>query len=326
LPADDSCVRITPDTTNTFEDDDDLPEGRVMGNFILLPNGKVFLVNGVGQGTAGYGNDSWAIGQSYATDPILSPLMYDPEAPKGSRFSSAGLSNSTIARLYHSSATLLPDGSIFISGSNPNADVVTYGEYQTEWRTERFFPDYYSERRPEPVGFPQNLTYGGAYFNISLSSDDLGSNPQASLENTTVVVMRFGFSTHAVNFGQRYLQLNSTWQLDASGHGTLSVSQLPPNPNILAPGPAWGFVVVNGVPSIAQPIMIGSGVIETQKTSATVPLPASFAAQITTSASAIATSSSSGKKSSAESLSVSHVLPAVMVGVAGLLGAFAVLL
>lgn len=57
MPASASCVRITPDVTNTFEEDDDLPDGRVMGNFILLPNGKIFLVNGVNQGVAGYGND-----------------------------------------------------------------------------------------------------------------------------------------------------------------------------------------------------------------------------------------------------------------------------
>lgn len=50
--------------------------------------------------------------------------MYDPEAPAGSRFSSAGLSPSTVPRLYHSSATLLPDGSVFVSGSNPNPDVI----------------------------------------------------------------------------------------------------------------------------------------------------------------------------------------------------------
>jgi hypothetical protein len=57
VPASDSCVRITPDVDNTFSDDDKLPNGRVMGNFILLPNGKLFLANGVNQGTAGYGND-----------------------------------------------------------------------------------------------------------------------------------------------------------------------------------------------------------------------------------------------------------------------------
>lgn len=51
--------------------------------------------------------------------------MYDPDAPLGSRFSVDGLSASTVPRLYHSSATLLPDGSVFVSGSNPNPDVTS---------------------------------------------------------------------------------------------------------------------------------------------------------------------------------------------------------
>lgn len=61
-------------------------------------------------GTAGYGDDSWAIGQSYADDPVLTPVIYDPNAPAGQRFSSDGLQASEVPRMYHSSATLLPDG------------------------------------------------------------------------------------------------------------------------------------------------------------------------------------------------------------------------
>ena len=61
-------------------------------------------------GTAGYGNDSWAIGHSYADDPALTPTIYDPSAPSGQRWLSNNLSASTVPRLYHSSATLLPDG------------------------------------------------------------------------------------------------------------------------------------------------------------------------------------------------------------------------
>jgi hypothetical protein len=52
----------------------------------------------------------WAVGHSYADHPVLQPLIYNPNAPAGSRFSSAGLSPATIPRLYHSSALLLLDG------------------------------------------------------------------------------------------------------------------------------------------------------------------------------------------------------------------------
>ncbi|KAG8908124.1 hypothetical protein FRB99_000152 [Tulasnella sp. 403] len=288
VPADATCVRISPDISDQFEDDDTLPDGRVMGNFILMPNGLIFLVNGVNQGTAGYGNDTWAEGHSYGTSPLLEPLIYNPDAPKGSRFSSAGLSASTVPRLYHSVATMLPDGSILVSGSNPNPDYTITEKWSTEYRVERFYPSYYSQHRPEPVGLPTSIGYGGAYFNVTLSATDLGSDAKTALQNTRVVIMRFGFSTHAIttltedllqNFGQRYLQLNSTYSLDLSGSATLHVSQMPPNPSIFAPGPAWVFVVVNGVPSMGQAIMVGSGKIETQNATTPVELPGVFVAQ-----------------------------------------------
>ena len=65
--------------------------------------------------------------------------------------------------------------------------------------------------------------------------------------------------------GQRFVQLNSTYTAYRQNNtATLHVSQLPPNPAILAPGPAYIFVVVNGVPSIGLPIMVGSGQMGTQ--------------------------------------------------------------
>jgi hypothetical protein len=60
-------------------------------------------------GVAGYGNDSWAIGQSYADHPILQPVLYNSPAPAGSQWSRDGLSASAVPRMYHSTATLLPD-------------------------------------------------------------------------------------------------------------------------------------------------------------------------------------------------------------------------
>ncbi len=87
--------------------------------------------------------------------------------------------------------------------------------------------------------------------------------------------------------------------------------------------------MVNGIPSVGVEVMVGSGKIATQNTSTPTPLPASFAAQITTSASPGATNggSSANQESGAEALRAGNgALSAVMVGVAGLVGALAVLL
>ena len=313
-----SCVSITPDVSTDYQEEEDLPEGRSMGNLIMLPNGKILMLNGAATGVAGYGNDSIAVGQSYADNPLLTPIIYDPSAPKGQRWSRDGLSPSTIPRMYHSSATLLPDGSIFVAGSNPNADYTTDVKFKTEYRVERFYPSYYNERRPQPQGLLTQYSYGGPYFNVTLTKDDLSGN-SANVNNTQVIIIRTGFSTHAMvslpfllirhlcslftnwlsqNMGQRMLQLENSYTVNNDGSATLHVSQLPPNPAIFQPGPAREFtflvaaivsfaktkigsplsvifVVVNGVPSVGVQVMLGSGQLETQKTLAIAPLPAS---------------------------------------------------
>ncbi len=118
--ADPSCVKITPDVDINWYTDDSLDTGRTMGEFINLPDGRFLFLNGAHLGTAGYGPDWWAIGQSYADQPLHQAWYFDPTQATGSRWSKAGVSN--IDRMYHSSATLLVDGSVIVSGSNPNAD------------------------------------------------------------------------------------------------------------------------------------------------------------------------------------------------------------
>ena len=41
------------------------------------------------------------------------PAIYDPSAEKGKRWTRDGLSESTIPRMYHAGATLLPDGECY---------------------------------------------------------------------------------------------------------------------------------------------------------------------------------------------------------------------
>ncbi|POW20665.1 hypothetical protein PSHT_03295 [Puccinia striiformis] len=324
-PADSSCVRITPDVDTNWRDDDPLPEGRSMGNFIFLPDGRLFLLNGIAKGTAGYGNTSWALGQSFGDAPIYEAAYFDPNAPQGSRWSRpSDLKPSSVARLYHSVAILLPDGSIQSSGSNPNADYVPPGTpgypYYTEYKVERFYPDYYNKPRPKPTGLPTTISYGGNSFDLKLSKDDL--NGSDALEQTKVVIIRPGFSTHAINMGQRYVQLRSTYDTNSDGSATLHVSQLPPNPAILAPGPAFIYVVVKGVPSIGVMVMVGNGQLGTQPTAPEPSLPGkipSIVHKTETAAEmgAISSGKISAKKNNApKSVSVSLDNALVVVGLA----------
>ncbi|KAF8300519.1 DUF1929-domain-containing protein [Clavulina sp. PMI_390] len=190
-------------------------------------------------------------------------------------FSRVGLGNSTIDRLYHSTALLLPDGSVFVAGSNPHADYTINTTYPTEYRWELFFPWYYFERRPEPAGLLSQLSYGGSYFDVTLSSDDMSGDAATNAPQTKAVITRTGFSTYGLNIGQRYLELNSTYTVNLDGTVTLHVSQLPAHATLFPPGPAAIHIVVAGVPSVGKMIMVGSGKIETQALLAVTPLPPS---------------------------------------------------
>jgi hypothetical protein len=66
-------------------------------------------------------------------------------------------------------------------------------------------PDYYNERRPQPQGLPATLSYGGDSFDITLGKDDVGDD-SSILSVTKVVLVRPGFSTHSINFSQRYVR------------------------------------------------------------------------------------------------------------------------
>ncbi|TFK70593.1 copper radical oxidase [Pluteus cervinus] len=263
-PASDSCVMITPDQSGKYVDDDPFPEARVMANFILLPDGRVLNLNGAASGTAGYGTEAWADGESYATDPVLAPAIYNPNAPGGNKWSRDGLQSSKVPRMYHSSALLLPDGSVLVSGSNPNADYNLGVPFPTENRTELFYPSYYNQRRPEPQGILSQISYGGPNFDIVLSAEDLFGNV-SHVDSAKVVLIRPGFSTHAINMGQRYVELASSYTgFQENNTAILHVNQLPPNPALLAPGPLLAFVVVNGVPSVGVQVMVGNGQVGKQ--------------------------------------------------------------
>ncbi|KAH8100960.1 copper radical oxidase [Cristinia sonorae] len=285
-PASSKCHRLTPEPTDGspvdyVPDDDIIGSGRTMGQFIALPDGKLLLVNGAANGTAGYATQTgettnMPFGMSLAAGPLGQPALYDPKAPAGQRWSNAGFDTSPIPRLYHSSAILLPDASVLIAGSNPNVDFNDSVPFPTTYKAEIFYPSYFSAPvRPSPTGIPATLSYGGAPFDIKVPASSYSGLANDAAANTNVVVIRQGFTTHAMNMGQRFLQLNNTFTVNQDGSYTLHVAQMPPNANIFQPGPGYVYVVVNGIPSNGTRVIVGNGQLGEQPIAPASVLPAS---------------------------------------------------
>ena len=344
-PASNDCHRITPEpqdgSSPVYVQDDDMLEGRTMGQFIILPTGELLVINGGLNGTAGYSQSTlltptfgqMPFGESLASGPVGTPGIYNPNGAPGSRWSNAGLSSSTIPRLYHSSAILLPDASVLVAGSNPNVDVNLTTIFPTTYQAEIFYPPYFSaSTRPVPTGMPQSLTYGGAYFNITIPSSSYSGASDDAADSATCVIQRGGFTTHAMNMGQRLMQLNNTYTVNADGSIILHVSQPPPNANLFQPGPAFMFVTVNGIPSNGSYLIVGNGQIGTQPTSPASVLPPSVrlasASGSASGSSTTGTSSSSspndntGTQKSGSNLAVIVGSVIGALAILGLLGAF----
>ncbi|KAI0246177.1 glyoxal oxidase [Lactifluus subvellereus] len=288
LAASSMCHRIIPEPVDgsapAYVQDDSLPIGRTMGQFVALPDGTLLVINGAEYGTAGYAQrtlttttfGAMPFGESLATGPVAQPAIYNPNAPAGSRWSTAGLSSSNIPRLYHSSALLLPDGSVMVAGSNPNADVNLTTKYPTTYTAEYFYPPYFAAKtRPVPRNIPANLSYGGNPFNITVPSSSYTGDAEGAAGNTTVWLIRQGFTTHAMSMGQRIMQLNNTFTIQDDGTIVLHTAQLPPSPNLFQPGPAFLFVTISGIPSNGTYVLVGNGQIGAQPTAPASVLPQS---------------------------------------------------
>ncbi|KDQ33386.1 hypothetical protein PLEOSDRAFT_152955 [Pleurotus ostreatus PC15] len=225
-----------------------MPEGRVMLDIVTLPTGQLLIVNGAGSGISGYGNVQHQVGQSNAANPRFTPVLYDPRAPKGERFSTKGLPTSDIPRLYHSVATLTPDGSVMIAGSNPNLDRSEM-KYGTEYRVEWLNPPYMAKERPTiSPKHTKNILYGQTF--------DLHVSIPNNLDADTVkfVMMDLGFITHSVHANSRLVYLKH----QSSTANSFVVSG-PKDEGLYPPGPAWLAVVVDGVPSQLVGVMVGDG-------------------------------------------------------------------
>ena len=180
------------------------------------------------------------------------------------------------------------------------------------YTTEIFYLPYFSlSVRPQVMGIPPTLSYGGPYFNMSVSlMSYTGTSGHVAAGNTTVALSWGGFSTHAMNMGQRHLQLHNMYSVNDDGSYIHHVSQVPPNANLLMPGPALLFVVMNGVLSNGTMVIMGTGLVETQPTVVTEALPV------------VTTAATTPQKTSGAARGVGLVMGTVIGAALVLLGTF----
>ncbi|THU96596.1 hypothetical protein K435DRAFT_839024 [Dendrothele bispora CBS 962.96] len=247
-PTSDQCIRMVLNDEGIAKgwEVEHMPDPRIMSELILLPDGRVTIVNGAQTGVSGTNRAPDSIGESNADHPAFTPSLYDPLAAPGKRFTQEGLPTTDIARMYHSTATLTPNASILLAGSNPNTDVETH-VFPTEYRLEWLSPPYMQHIRPTFTGLPSTFDYNSQ---ITLDVDI----PEGG-ENVSAVIMDFGFATHGVHMNQRLVGLVSQLSNDKT---KLTITG-PPSPTIYSPGPAFVFVLVDGVPSFGSKTLIGTG-------------------------------------------------------------------
>ncbi|KAI9343755.1 glyoxal oxidase N-terminus-domain-containing protein [Zopfochytrium polystomum] len=236
---------------------DSMPYGRVMGDLLNLPDGSILLINGAGSGMAG---------ANLGKDATLEPLLYLPHNPAGSRWQK--LSPTSIPRVYHSTAVLLPDGRVLVAGSSPNdpktpdADLTEPNTYSIEHRVEYFSPPYLTAGLPRPVIQSVSSTAWTAYnasFSLSLANIDAKTCPLGAAAGADFSLVQPGFRTHSTGHGQRMIwlakkHLSGGAPGDASaGFGLLS----PPAAEIAPPGWYMLFATCGGVPSEAVWVQVG---------------------------------------------------------------------
>ncbi|GBB99306.1 hypothetical protein RclHR1_03480010 [Rhizophagus clarus] len=246
--ADSSCGRMVLNAnTPAWEMDDFGGIPRVMPDSVILPNAQVLFVNGAQTGYAGFRKGGAANPLWVNSNPAYTPVLYDPVAK-----TYAKMNPSTIPRMYHSVATLTPDGYVFVAGSNPQGSVAKNVEFPTEYRAEIYRPPYILTDVPRPTILSMN---GAAVDGVRTT---IGYNQQLTFvvsvtdpnPSFTASIIHLGFVTHSQNMGQRFVGLDiSKVNFDANASNQYIVTlTTPPNPTIIAPGPHYIYILNNGAP------------------------------------------------------------------------------
>jgi hypothetical protein len=190
-------------------------------NATLLPNGQIMVTGG-----------SARAGFSHVGGAVHTAEIWDPTSEQWTV-----LADNAVARVYHSSTLLLPDGRILHAGSGDGPGV------PRELNAELFSPPYlFKGPRPAIEESPLAASYGESFF---LATRQAG-------EVVRVTMIRLPSVTHAFDQSQRFVEL--TFRRSAGG-----LTAEAPGSNLIAPPGPYLLAILNaaGVPSVARIIRIG---------------------------------------------------------------------
>ncbi|CAL9770429.1 unnamed protein product [Musa acuminata subsp. burmannicoides] len=245
MPAATTCGRISATDPDGAWAVEEMPFPRVMGDMVMLPTGEVLIINGAQAGSQGY---------EMGSNPCLNPVLYRPDQPAGLRFMT--LTPTTIPRMYHSTANLLPDGRVLVAGSNPHYFYRFAGDFPTELRVEAFSPEYLAadkaSLRPVIMAAPERVWYGDEFvMEVEV--------PLPLVGLMEVNLLSAPFATHSFSQGQRMVKLAvspAVTVADGGGDGTPYSYRFgckaPPDGRVAPPGYYMAFAVNQMVPSVAR--------------------------------------------------------------------------
>jgi hypothetical protein len=212
--------------TPTWNWGPNMSQPRIEMSATILADGRVLATGG-------------SLNDEDTTTASLNADLYDPAT---NTFSSAGANS--FARLYHSVSLLLPDGTVWLAGGNPQRG--TYEQNMEIYEPAYLFTTDSSgnaiyAQRPSITGSPLTISYGNSF---TVQTPDAGNI-------SSVALIRNGSPTHAFDQDQRFVGLSFT-----QGSGVLTVTA-PPNGNIAPPGYYMLFLLnSSGVPSIANFVQV----------------------------------------------------------------------
>ncbi len=219
-------IDLTGDTPTTSMSGEML-FARADADGTILANGEV-LVNG-----GGYYHFL-----GFNPTQIFTPEIWNPDTEKWTIADAA-----TNPRGYHSTSLLLPDATVW-TGGGECGDECTFGQ-----TAQVFIPPYLYDKdgsgnlAPRPVinSADEQILYG-EQFNATVTAPE-------GIQKITFI--RYGSSTHHINFEQRIQEL------EYSQNGNNLTITAPDNGNLAPPGFYMMFVIDNdGVPSVAKTIQI----------------------------------------------------------------------